>query len=290
MNMRTVSHRSLTRARRNSMNLCATSGLLSRRHTVPVEPVYLPSSMSLSDPIPSPPADGRFPPTHWTIVAEAGKDSSPDARAAVGQLYTTYRPALLAYLRSLGKPVDEAEELVQGFFEGLLERRGLGRVQRVGKFRSWLLASLKNHLRDEWDRMRAAKRGGGRIHEAIHPGSDDEPALDPPSPGRTPDEEFDRQFAIRFLELVVERLAEEYRARGKGRLFDAIRPFLLDKKDLPHAEVGRLLGMSELAVNAEICRLRKRYRAVFDEKLGDLLGSGDELEAEKKLLFAALRT
>jgi hypothetical protein len=89
----------------------------------------------------------------------------------------------------------------------------------------------------------------------------------------------------------MERLEQEYRLKGKTRLFDEIRSFLLDKKgELPHAQVGRQLGMSEVAVSAEISRMRKRFRSVFDEELASLLGGTDELEVEKQLLFAVLRT
>lgn len=289
--MRTIAHPSQSRSRLGSADLYPNSGLMSRRHRLPVGLVNFEVPMAVSDATPLPPGDGRFPPTHWTVVVEAGKDSSPDARAAVGQLYRTYQPALVGYLRGAGKSGEEAEELVQGFFESLLERRGLGKVRREGKFRSWLLASLKNHWHDEWDRMRAAKRGGGHPHEVLHAGNDDEPAVDPPSPGHPPDQEFDRRFAIRFLELVMERLEQEYRAKGKARLFEEIRSFLLDKKgDLPHAQLGRLLGMSEVAVSTEISRMRKRFRAVFDEELANLLGGTDELETEKQFLLAALRT
>jgi RNA polymerase sigma factor (sigma-70 family) len=247
--------------------------------------------MAVSNNTPPPPGDRRFPPTHWSVVVQAGRDSSPDARAAVGQLYRTYQPALVGYLRTAGKSGDEAEDLVQGFFEFLLEHRGLGKVRREGRFRSWLLASLKTYLHDQWDRMRAAKRGGGQPHQVLNAQGDDEPIVDPPHPGHPPDEEFDRRFAIRFLELVMERLEREYRARGKTGLFGEIRCFLLDKKgDLSHAQVGRQLGMSEVAINAEISRMRKRFRAVFDEELANLLERTDDLEVEKQFLFAALRT
>jgi RNA polymerase sigma-70 factor (ECF subfamily) len=255
-----------------------------------VELINFEISMAVSNSTPPPRGDNRFPPTHWTIVVEAGKDSSPEARAALGQLYRTYQPTLIGYLRSGGKSEEEAEELVQGFFESLLEHRGLSKVRREGKFRSWLLASLKNYLYDQWDRTRAAKRGGGQPHEALHTGNDDQPAVDPPYPGPTPDQEFDRRFAIRFLELVMERLEQEYHTRGRARLFDEIRAFLLDKKgDLPHAQVAARLGMSETAINAEVSRMRKRFRAVFDRDLANLVERPDELEVEKQFLFAALR-
>ena len=233
---------------------------------------------------------GWFPSTHWSVVMNAGKDSSSQAREAFGRLYQDYLPPLRAYLRREGRTEDEAQELVQGFFEFLLEHKGLAKLQRQGKFRSWLLVCLKNYLSDVWDKKRAAKRGGQAVHVAIGH-QEEEPGVDPPHRGRTPDQEYEFQFAVRFLELVMGRLAQDYEGRGRERLFQCLHPLLLDKKGTQsQTEIGLVLGMKENAVNQEVSRLRKRYRAVFDEELEKLVGSRSDLEEEKRHLFAALRT
>jgi RNA polymerase sigma factor (sigma-70 family) len=231
---------------------------------------------------------GQFPLTHWTLVMGAGKGSSPDAREAFGKLYEAYRPALLAFLRRDGLTDDEAGDVVQGFFASLLETQSLGRVQRTGRFRCWLLVSLKHFLADRRDKLTAQKRGGGETPAPL--GEDAQSGeVDPPHPGRTPDEEFDRQFALRFLELVMARLEQEYSTRGKARHFQHLQPWLLDKKGgMSHAELGSQLGLSEAAVNTEVSRLRKRYRLVFDEQLLNLVGGPEEVAEEKRLLFAAV--
>lgn len=234
------------------------------------------------------PCIGRFPPTHWTVVISAGKDSSPDAREAFGRLYETYRSALVAFLRGQGRTEDEASELVHGFFAFLLENRSLGKVRREGRFRSWLLICLKYYLADLWDKLAAQKRGANQPHVPL--GTDtDQGEVDPPQAGRTPDEEFDRQFALRFLEQVMARLEQEFTARGKAQVFQQLYPWLLDKKGgMSHAEVGRQLGMSETAVNKEVSRLRERYRAIFDGELLNLVATPQELADEKRFLFAAV--
>jgi RNA polymerase sigma factor (sigma-70 family) len=243
-----------------------------------------------AEPGPSEQNLGRFPVTHWSVVMSAGKDSSPDARAAFGRLYEAYRPALLAFLRHQGTAEDEAAELVQGFFESLLEYKSLGKVRPEGRFRSWLLVCLKNYLSDLRDKRTAKKRGADLPHLPLGAEAD-EGELDPPHPGRTPDQEFDRAFALRFVELVMDRLEQEYVARGKSNLFQQLRPWLLDKKgSMPQAEIGRHLGLSEDAVRTDVSRLRKRFRALFDEELVKLVGSPADIEAEKRLLFAALLT
>jgi RNA polymerase sigma factor (sigma-70 family) len=232
---------------------------------------------------------GRFPPTHWSMVISAGKDSSPDARKAFGKLYEAYRAALVVFLRCQGRTEDEAAEVVQGFFEFLLENKSLGKVHPEGRFRSWLLVCLKHHLSDLRDKRTAQKRGAGQPHLPL--GADaDRGELDLPHLGRTPDEEYEREFAVRFLEFVMALLEQEYSARRKSTLFQQFQPWLLDKKgDMPQAEIGRHLGMSEAAVSKEISRLRNRFRELFDEELGKLVDSRADIEAEKCFLFAALR-
>lgn len=231
---------------------------------------------------------GRFPPTHWTMVMSAGKDSSPDARDAFGDLYQKYLPPLTAFLRFRGAGEEQAREITQEFFEFLLERRSLGMVNRTGRFRNWLLTCLKNFLSDRWDKQHAGKRGGGKEHVAVG-SAGEEDAVEPANPGRTPDEEYERQYAMTFVQEVMRLLERDYAARGREVAFAELRPFLQEKKaGIGHAELGRKLGMNENTVTAEICRLRKRFRTLFDQELEKLVSSPNELEEEKRFLFAAL--
>jgi len=232
--------------------------------------------------------DDFFPATHWSQVVEAGRDSSPGAREAFGGLYRSYAGPLLAFLRSRGSGLAEAEDLLQGFFEFLLTKKGLSKVDRRGRFRSWLLVSLKHYVSNVRQKGRAAMRGGGQPHLALD-GEEDAPGVQAADSKRTPDEEYDRQFALRFLELVRERLEQEYRLQGKHELYTCLRPFLLEKKGgQSHAEIGLTLGMSEANVSQSISRLRERYRAIFDDELKKLAGMDGDLEEEKRLLFQAL--
>jgi RNA polymerase sigma-70 factor (ECF subfamily) len=239
---------------------------------------------------PEPGATGGFPRTRWTIVVAAGKDSSADARAAVGQLYETYRLPLIYYLRGLRHSPEAAEEMVQAFFEFLLQKGGLSKVRRRGTFRSWLLASLKHFVFDQWDRERALKRGGGVVRASLGEPQEGGAVIDPADPGLTPDQEYDRQFALRFLQVVMDRLELEYAERGKSTLFQHLHEYLVDTRgDLNHAELGMKLGTTEGSVSQEICRMRGRFRGIFKAELRLLLSADQEYEAEKKLLLAALR-
>jgi hypothetical protein len=113
--------------------------------------------------------------------------------------------------------------------------------------------------------------------------------VDPPAPGRSPDEEYEHAYAIRFLELVMVRLEREFIARGKSEIFTRLHPFLLDKKSgLSHHQLGEQIGMTGDAVSQEISRMRQRYRAIVAEDLMNLVASKDEIEEEKRFLFASL--
>ena len=237
-----------------------------------------------------PARSGRFPTTHWSVILNAGRGSSPSARAAFGRFYEAYRSPLLAYLRRDGRPETEADDLLHAFMEFLLQHRTLGRYGGQGKFRTWLLACFSHFLSDVWDRERALKRGGAAPHLSLHEESDSA-SPEPACPARTPVQEYERQFALQFMEEVMTHLREDYQARGKGALYEQLRLCLVDKKtDLSHAELGRQLNLSEASVSQEISRLRRRYRELFDERLLALVGSRDELEEEKACLLAALRS
>ncbi len=220
----------------------------------------------------------------------AGKDSSPDAREAFGKLYRAYLSPLRGYLSSTGRK-DEAEDLTEGFFEHLLEKGGLGKARPTGRFRSWLLASLKNYVRDNWDKKRTQKRGGRQQQVSLDGREGNEPETDvqPRHSSRSPDEEYAYNFAICFVESVLGALQTEYDLKGKEPLFKALHPLLLDKKGLlSQAELGRRLGMTEVAVNTAVSRLRERFRAIFDRELLKLIGSPEELEDERRFLLASL--
>jgi RNA polymerase sigma-70 factor (ECF subfamily) len=223
------------------------------------------------------------------MVVEAGRGASPKAREAFGGLYRAYAAPLYAYLRHKGHGPDDAQDLLQGFFESLLSKDSLSRVDRDRKFRAWLLTSLKFYLSDARDKARAAIRNAGRPLEVL--GVDVERfEVDPPHPGRTPDEEFDRKFALRFLQLVLEELAAEYRLSGRQNIYDALASFLLDKQlETKHAEIGPRLGMSADGVAKAISRLRERFRNLLDRAVRNMIGIDGDVSAEKDDLFRALR-
>lgn len=229
-----------------------------------------------------------FPTTRWTLVVTAGDPQRKEARSALVSLCERYWYPLYAYLRRRGYSADQAEDLTQGFFIRLLEGRYLGRADPdKGRFRSFLLTSLKFFVADEQDRQRARKRGGGAVvslefslGEARY---QREPAHD-----ETPERMFERRWARSVLDRVVERLQDEFVRHGRPEHFERLKVFLLGSSDAPYAALAREMNTSEGALKVAIHRLRKRYRELFRLEIADTVADPAEVESELRFLAAAL--
>jgi RNA polymerase sigma-70 factor (ECF subfamily) len=230
-----------------------------------------------------------FVTTHWSVVLTAGRTDTTRARAALENLCQTYWPPLYAYVRRRGYSSEDAQDLTQAFFARLLERNAVGTVApEKGRFRSFLLASLNHFLSDEWDKARAQKRGGGKVI-SFDLQSAETQLGEIPVERSTPEKAFEHRWAITLLEQVYQRLGGEYRAQGKGALFDVLRATLAGASDAaPYAELAKQLGLSEGAVKVAVHRLRQRYRALLRETIADTVSTPEEVEDELRYLFRTL--
>src|ERR1043166_1148159 len=164
----------------------------------------------MPEPDSAPAASGQFATTHWSVVLAAGKSDASQANEALEKLCRTYWYPIYAYLRRRGRGEQDAQDLAQGFFAQLLERRSIQGVEREkGKFRSFLLASLNYYVADERDRAHAQKRGGGRQILSFDAHEAEERYRLEPVDERSPDKLFERRWAIALLDQVLVRLAEE---------------------------------------------------------------------------------
>src|SRR4029453_9772950 len=183
----------------------------------------------------------QFVTTRWTIVLTAGRTDTTQARAALEKLCQTYWYPLYAYVRRQGHSPEDAQDLTQEFFARLIAKNYLGDVDRSkGKFRSFLLASLKHFLANEWDKSRAQKRGGGQTIVSLDAETRyrREPA-DVVSGGRI----FERRRAVALLRGALKRLRDEYAADGKAKLFEQLRETLTGERGtIPYAKLGDRLG------------------------------------------------
>jgi len=232
----------------------------------------------------------RFPTTRWTLVVAAGDPQRKEARSALASLCENYWYPLYAYLRRRGYTADQAQDLTQEFFMRILEGRYLDRADpEKGRFRSFLLTSLKFFVADEGDRERAHKRGGG-VLVPLEFSSGEERYQREPAHDETPERIFERRWALSLLDRVVERLRDEFVHHGRAEHFERLKMFLLGQSDAPYAALAREMNTSEGALKVAIHRLRKRYRDLFRQEIADTVADPAEVESELRYLAAVLTT
>jgi RNA polymerase sigma factor (sigma-70 family) len=231
----------------------------------------------------------QFATTRWTLVVAAGQEDVPGARQALEFLCQRYWSPLYCYLRRQGYDRARAEDFVQGFFTHLLEKHGLQTVKpQKHKFRSFLLASLKNFVTDERRRARSERRGGGKCILSLEfELAETRYALEP-ADQLTADKLFDRSWALTVIGRAMEALKREYLQAGKGELFEQLKSHVTTE---PEADVYRRtaesLGMSEGAVRVAAHRLRRRLRELIRSEIAETVSTAEELEEEVRDLFAA---
>ncbi len=250
--------------------------------------------MSQDDPssTASPSGKRRFATTRWSIVLAAGRESSAESAAALETLCETYWYPLYAYVRRQGHDSAEAQDLTQGFFARLLEKKDLRQVERErGKFRSFLLASLKHYIINEWDRGRAAKRGGGRTHLRLDFEDGESRYRLEPAGGKTPEAIFEKQWALALLARVQEALREESREAGKEEQFERLSVRLTgETPSATYRELAAELGTTEGAVKVAVHRMRKRFRERLREEIAQTVAGEEDIDDEIRTLFDALRS
>lgn len=229
-----------------------------------------------------------FATTHWSVVLTAQGESS-EANEALERLCRTYWRPIYSFLRLQGIRPEEAEDLTQGFFALLLERRDLDAVRREkGRLRSYLLVSLKNFLADERRRAMATKRGKGQWVIPL-----DEPGygIDLDCVDRlTPDQIYERRWALTVLEQVLTRLRDEYRNEGNLRFFDQMKKMLMDEPDRPsQAQIASEFDMTENAVKQAFHRFRRHYQILLREEISHTVAMPSDVEDELRHLVAVVR-
>jgi RNA polymerase sigma factor (sigma-70 family) len=232
-----------------------------------------------------------FVTTHWSLVVSACDRQSPQSGVALEKLCRAYWYPLYAYIRRSGQSKENAEDLTQAFFARLLEKNHLDSArQERGRFRSFLLVSLKRFMANEFERAHAQKRGGFQTQISL----DTELAerkfqSELAAPQLPPDRAFERRWVLTLLEQTLSRLRSEFENAGKIVEFERLKIFLTaDKKEIPYAKVAEELGINESALRVAVHRLRKRYRELFREEIVHTLAEGESVEAELQHLMSVL--
>jgi RNA polymerase sigma-70 factor (ECF subfamily) len=242
----------------------------------------------LSTPAPTAPGD-IFATTHWSVVLAAGRRHSPQADRALEKLCRTYWFPLYAYVRRHGHNKEDAEDSVQAFFARFLKKNHLGDLNAEhGRFRAFLLAALKHFLINEWKHGARLKRGGGVPPLSLDWQTADTKFQVADSREPSPDQAFDREWALALLAKVIERLQAECNDDGRAEQFAQLKIFLTaGKGEGSHAAAAQALGMNETAVRVAVHRLRKRYRELLREEIAQTLADPAQVDAEMQALFGA---
>ena len=215
---------------------------------------------------------------------------SPEAREALATLCQAYWYPLYAFLRRQGTPAEDAQDLVQAFFAELLEKDRLAAADRErGKFRSFLLASLKHFQANEWRRASAQKRCGGAATLSLDWDAGERRFALEPAHQQTAERIFHRQWAMTLLEQTLAALREENAAAGKAELFDHLKAHLGGDPDaVPYRQLADRLGMTEGSLKVAVHRLRARWRDALREQIAQTVAGREEAEEELRELFDAV--
>jgi len=232
----------------------------------------------------------RFRTTEWSLVVAAGSSRDPASRQALERLCSIYWYPVYGFVRGHGHDASAAQDLAQEFFLRLIEKRALGAASRErGRFRSFLLASVKNFLANERDRERAARRGGGCTFLPLDSQSGEIRYSREPVDNRTPDKAFEKRWALALLDRALDRLREEAGRRENPERFARLSRFLTeDSPEVSYRQIANDLGMTEAAVKAAIHRLRKRFGQLLRDEVGRTVDDPARIDEEIRYLFTAM--
>lgn len=235
-----------------------------------------------------------FASTRWSIVLEAGNSATISAHAfnALSELCQIYWRPLYSFLRRQGCDAEDARDLIQGFFADLIETRAYVRADRQkGRFRSFLLGTLKHFVADVHDRGRALKRGGGMILQSL----DDQATAEAEAQiARTtkwrPEEVYDREWAALLLRQALDRLTKECALAGKEDLLNHLMPYLSagDESAIPYEEMAQRTHRPVVTLRSDVSRIRKRYRAILREVVRDTVFENEDVDEELRYLCRVL--
>jgi RNA polymerase sigma factor (sigma-70 family) len=232
---------------------------------------------------------GVFSTTHWSVVLAAGQQESLEAADALETLCRTYWYPLYAYIRRRGHEVQDAEDLTQEFFSRLLRKDYLARADpHKGRFRSFLLVAVNHFLANEWDRAKAAKRGGQVTFLSLDDAAEQR-YLEEPATELSPERIYEQSWAVALLGKAFGRLRGECAASGKANRFDQLKVLLIGEElSVTYAELAATLGTTEAALKMTVQRLRRRYGELLREEVSHTVANPEQIEDELRHLYEVL--
>ena len=230
----------------------------------------------------------RFATTSWTLVVDAAGDSQEKQRA-LSQLCESYWYPLYAYARKRGNGAADSEDLTQAFFAELLSQNRLAAAdQSRGRFRTFLLTSMDNFLKNDWRTKQTLKRGGGKQTLSLDFEAAENRFQNEPSTSATADRTFERSWAIEVLNRALASVEQQYKGSGKEQLFETLKSNITGDSSLAYEEVAEQLNMKTGAVKVAVHRLRERYSHQLRLQIAQTVESPEQVDEELQSLFKAL--
>jgi len=225
--------------------------------------------------------------TDWTVLTVAAQGGCEDALEALNRLCLRYINPIRAYICRRGHAVWDAEDLTQEFLQAFMKKEVLeGLEESKGRFRSLLLVSLKNFLATMWARKNALKRGGGQ--QVLSLEVLEEECYCAVAPSLTPEEVYDRRWALTVLDEAMAHLEKEEIEAGRGVEFKRLRRFLTgDGEGDNYRAAARDLKIRSDAVAMKLHRLRLRYRAALRATIACTVNP-EQVEQEMRTLMLSL--
>jgi DNA-directed RNA polymerase specialized sigma24 family protein len=235
-------------------------------------------------------SDGQFPTTSWSLVMQIRSSDEVIVRKALESICRDYWPPLYRFVRLQGASAEQAEDEVQGFFAKMLEKGWLESIETPGQsgtpgsLRAFLLSCFKAYRANEYRRENAQRRGGAfqRVHAEFD--SSDTDLMDlQPSTGRSPDDEYDRAWAMEVLNRATHSLRQRYIAKGRADQFTALEPYLMEGSGEPQTAIAERLGSSPAKLKTDIHRLRQRFRESIREEVARTLAPDAGVSVDEEL-------
>lgn len=227
--------------------------------------------------------------TKWSLVIAAADASAPESQDALATLCEQYWYPVYAFIRRSGNSDDDARDLTQDFFTRLLETDFLGQARpERGRFRSFLLASVRNFLINAYDRKSAAKRGGGVVILPLEFEDGEHRYQHEPADGWTPEKIYERRWAQELLAAATRRLEAQHASPARRTLFAELRPYLLHDQGTPPMQLAGRLGLSNGALRVALHRLRRQFAASLRDVVRETVASDDEADDELRYVIESI--
>ena len=232
----------------------------------------------------------RFVTTRWSIVLAAGQGTTRESKQALDSLCETYWPPVYAYVRRLVTSVQEAQDLTQGFFVNLLEKDAIARIDPDrGRFRTFLLAAIRNYVSNERAKARSEKRGGDSLTLSLDLDAGGSSYQIEPSHLETPEKLFERRWVLTLIDQVLDGLKMELAAAGKELQFETLKEGLLGQMtEEDYLEAADKLDITATGARQAAYRMRKRYRDLFRQEVARTVADDADVDHEIGRLLQTL--